>query len=115
MRVPRRFHPHPYAASVQTAIEALGFHHVGEFPLAAFPGRGVNKRDLLKTRVIITAYNQHARLLPSEPLVGDTTKVYSVRGSRRLHEISLNFSPYGPRGSGNPRRYAHRKPHERLH
>jgi len=57
--------------------------------LAAFSARGVDQRDLLKTGVIVTAYNQHARLLPSEPLVGDSPKVYSVRGSRHLHEISL--------------------------
>ena len=79
--VPRRFHPYPHAAPTQAVIEALGFLLVSQFPLAAFSGFGIDKRDLLKTRVIITAYNQHTRLLPSEPLVGDTPKSIQFEGA----------------------------------
>jgi hypothetical protein len=52
-----------------------------ELALAAFSGSGVDKRDLLKTRVIITAYNHHARFVPSEPLVGDTPKSTQFEGA----------------------------------
>jgi len=43
-------------------------------------------------------YNHHARLLPSEPLVGDASKVYSVRRSRHLHEISFRSYAYREEG-----------------
>jgi hypothetical protein len=32
-------------------------------------GLGIHQRNLLEARMIITAYNQHARLLPPSPLV----------------------------------------------
>src|SRR5207245_6610569 len=62
-RVPRRFHPRPHAASVQVAIEALCFLFVSELPRATFSRFPIYKRDLLNTWVIVTAYNQHTRLL----------------------------------------------------
>jgi hypothetical protein len=65
----------------QLAIETLGFHHMHKFPPATFSGFGIHKRDLLKTRVIIYAYNHHARLLPSEPLIGDTPKSTQFEGA----------------------------------
>jgi hypothetical protein len=40
-------------------------------PIAALTGFLIQKRDLLKARVIICAYNQHVWLLSPEPLVID--------------------------------------------
>src|SRR5579862_1126274 len=34
---------------------------------AQFPGIGIDARNLLEARMIITPYNQHVRLLSSEP------------------------------------------------
>jgi hypothetical protein len=43
--------------------------------------RHIYKCDLLNARVIIATYNQHARLLLAEPLVGDTPKSTQPTGA----------------------------------
>jgi hypothetical protein len=50
--------------------------------LTVLAGRGVDKRNLLEARVVITTYNQHVRLLSPEPFGGlAITKVYSGVGA----------------------------------
>jgi hypothetical protein len=64
------------------ALELLRFLAVPQSSFFHFPGVGIEKRNLLEARVIVTTYNDHVRLLSPEPfwLVG-ATKVYSGVGA----------------------------------
>src|SRR5271157_2502482 len=59
-RVPAGFHPHPHRLASQRTVELLRLRLVLQTALAALSSFRVHKRDLLKPRVIITAYNPHA-------------------------------------------------------
>src|SRR6266702_1104134 len=63
------FHAHSYSQTslLELAIELLGFCAVRQPPFAALPGFCVHKCNLLEARMIVTTYNQHVRLLSSEP------------------------------------------------
>jgi len=65
--VPAGFHPHSHLLSQERAIKLLGFFAVTQPPFPALPGLFVHKCNLLEARMIVTTYNQHVRLLSSEP------------------------------------------------
>jgi hypothetical protein len=66
LRVPCRLHTNSYWL-LQTGVKLLGLSvPVFEAALDEFAGLGIHHRDLLKTGMKVTAYNQHVRLLPSE-------------------------------------------------
>src|SRR5437763_1219531 len=80
--VPGGFDPHPDPWSVQAAVKFLRFAvAVRKSPFVAFSGLSVDPSDLLKARVIITAYNQHVRLLPPEPWTWHYQVYSSVEGA----------------------------------
>src|SRR5207237_2495490 len=78
--VPAAFHPHPHR-SAQRLVESLRFSVAVVQPafghLTCFC---VHHGNLLKARMIITAYNLHVGSFRSELLVCETTKVYSGSG-----------------------------------
>jgi hypothetical protein len=61
------FHPYPHTLLFALAIELLGFFAVRQPLFSALPSFRVDKSNLLEARMIITTYNQHVRLLSSEP------------------------------------------------
>src|SRR6266581_3608911 len=63
------FHAHSYSQTslLELAVELLGFFAVHQPPFAAFAGFCVHECNLLEARMIVTTYNQHVRLLSSEP------------------------------------------------
>jgi len=66
--VPAGFHPHPHAPLFERPIKLFRFLAVSHPPFAKLTGFCVHKCNLLKARMIVTTYNQHVRLLSSEPL-----------------------------------------------
>src|SRR5580704_2964841 len=68
-RVSAGFHPHPYGQILllEFSIKLLGFSRVGQPTFTALAGFCVYKSNLLEARMIVTTYNQHVRLLSSEP------------------------------------------------
>ena len=81
-------------------IELLGFAiSVIQSPFAALTSVLIQKRNFLKARVIIHAYNDLVRLLPPEPLVVEQPKSTRVEGADIAMRLStglvLNMS-------GNP-------------
>src|SRR5690349_2134342 len=60
-----------------------------ESPLPQFTCVGVHERYLLHARMIVTTYNQHVRLLSSEPLVGLRLQSLLGPGSRHCLWESL--------------------------
>ncbi len=52
---------------LELAVELLGFFAVSQPPFAALTCFRVHKCNLLEARMIVTTYNQHVRLLSSEP------------------------------------------------
>src|ERR1700730_1953689 len=63
------FHPHPYSQTslIALAVELLGVVGMRQQPCAALTCLCVHKCNLLEARMIVTTYNQHVRLLSSEP------------------------------------------------
>jgi len=82
--MPTGFHPHAHLHSQnrEIAVELLRFLAVLQSTLPAFASIGIHKSNLLKTRVVVTTYNPHVRLLSPELLwlVG-TTEVCSGPGA----------------------------------
>src|SRR5207302_1756124 len=71
---------------------------VFESAFSDFAGFCIHHRNLLKARMKITAYNQHARLLSSRVLV--RTALPSLLGSgrsRRCYPIRAPFTPKSPK------------------
>ncbi|MGH7866305.1 MAG: hypothetical protein ACREP9_01445 [Candidatus Dormibacteraceae bacterium] len=68
-RVSAGFHAHPYLQTLlfELAVEQFGFLAVSQPSFAQFTCLRVHKRDLLEARMIVTTYDQHVRLLSSEP------------------------------------------------
>ena len=68
-RVPTGLHPHPHLQTLllQLAIELLRFFAVKQPPFAQLARVDIYQCNLLEARMIITTYNQHVRLLSSEP------------------------------------------------
>ncbi len=69
-RVPAGFHSYPHPLPFKPGIELLGFSTVCQPPFPQLTALGIDKRNLLEARMIITPYNQHVRLLSSEPFGG---------------------------------------------
>src|SRR5512133_29517 len=67
--MPTGFHAHTHLEALlfQFAIELLRFFPVRQPQFSQFTALSVDKRNLLEPRMIVTAYNQHVRLLSSEP------------------------------------------------
>src|SRR6266481_6829861 len=67
--MPARFHPHTYFHSLyhKIAVELLRFLAVLEPPFLYFPCVRIDKRNLLKARVVIASYNQHIGSFSPEP------------------------------------------------
>src|SRR2546423_5841565 len=61
------FHAHTHRPPFERAVKLLGFLAVSEPPFAQLPCFCIHKCNLLKARMIVTTYNQHVRLLSSEP------------------------------------------------
>src|SRR5207237_5043650 len=93
--MPTRFHPNPdfFSAHLELAVELLRFLAVPQFPLVPFPRVRIDKRNLLKARVIVTTYNDHVRLLSPEPWLVSATKVYSGVGADIVMESLHSKSP----------------------
>src|SRR5277367_6575034 len=101
--MPGGLHPHAHADSslLQIAIESFRFSiTVVQSPFAALTSFLIQKRDLLKARVIIYAYNQHVWLLSPEPLVVDKPQSTRVEGSQHCYEI--RSVPLGKYCRNNP-------------
>src|SRR5947208_15580945 len=89
MRVTSGFHPHA-GGSWKSRVKGPGFSGLVFQPaLNDFAGLGIQHRDLLEARMKITAYNQHTRLLSSEPWSGQHRQVYSAGRSRRRYPIKI--------------------------
>jgi hypothetical protein len=63
------FHPHSHLHSLgrELAIKLFRFLTVLQSPFLELPTVAIHKRNLLKARVVICSYNDHVRLLISEP------------------------------------------------
>src|SRR5258708_20952881 len=61
------FHPDTHLSCLERPLQLLGFLAVSQSPFVGLAGFCVHKCNLLKARMIVTTYNQHVRLLSSEP------------------------------------------------
>src|SRR5512140_236392 len=63
------FHPHPHAQAslLQLTVKLFGFFPVNQAPFPKLTGLHIDGGNLLAARMIVTTYNQHVRLLSSEP------------------------------------------------
>jgi hypothetical protein len=65
---PCRFHAHAHTPATQAAIKLCSFFGVHQAPLAILPALFIKVRNLLESRMKITAYNHHLGSFPSELL-----------------------------------------------
>src|SRR5215467_4761714 len=65
----RGLHPHSHreVSLLQYSIEGFGLLAMCQAVFAQFTCIGIDARNLLEARMVITPYNQHVRLLSSEP------------------------------------------------
>src|SRR4051812_43319059 len=61
------FHPYTHPSCLERPVKLLGFIAVSQSPFGGLARVCVHKCNLLKARMIVTTYNQHVRLLSSEP------------------------------------------------
>jgi hypothetical protein len=61
------FHPDTHPSCLERSVKLLGFLPVSQSPFAALPRFRVHKCNLLEARMTVTTYDQHVRLLSSEP------------------------------------------------
>src|SRR6202051_840370 len=62
------FHPYPHQVLLfQLPIELFGFFAMSQASFAEFTTFRIHECNLLEARMIVTSYNQHVRLLSSEP------------------------------------------------
>src|SRR6201999_4666593 len=61
------FHPPSHAPPLECAVKLFGFFAVTQPPFAHLIGFCVHQCNLLEARMIVTTYNQHVRLLSTEP------------------------------------------------
>src|SRR5215471_4606835 len=68
-RVSTRFHAHTCAEILLLSfpVELLGLLAMRQAPFAQLSCLCIHERNLLEARMIVTPYNQHVRLLSSEP------------------------------------------------
>jgi len=72
---------HLYSLCPEIAVELLRFLAVLQSQLLQFPCFGIHKSNLLETRMVVTTYNDHVRLLSPGPWLVGTTKVYPGVGA----------------------------------
>src|SRR5215469_1330466 len=67
--VPAGFHSHTGLQTLlfQLAVKLLGFLGMNQALFPRFTGLNIRERNLLEARMVVTPYNQHVRLLSSEP------------------------------------------------
>src|SRR3984957_19422332 len=65
--VPAGLHPHAHTPLFQPPVKLLGLVKVSQPPFATLTCFRIHKCNLLEARMIVTTYNQHVRLLSSEP------------------------------------------------
>jgi hypothetical protein len=75
------------------------FDPVVRSSFTAFTCLLIHKSNWLKARVIISAYNQHVRLLPPEPVVVEQPQSTRVQGA---DIVMQSFGPAEERTSDNP-------------
>ena len=99
-----RWLPFPHAPFVlERAVKLLRLFAVSQSPFPALACFCIHKCNLLKARMIVTTYNQHVRLLSSEPLVGLRLQSLLGPGSRHCYGIiSLIARQHGYEGVGRP-------------
>src|ERR1022692_1309691 len=97
-------HTHLHALGREIVVELLRFLAVLQSPLSAFASFGIHKSNLLETRMVVTTYNHHLRLLSPELLwlVG-TTEVYSGLGADIVMESISPLEAISYMGSGRAR------------
>ena len=68
-RVPAGFHPHShgYISLLEFLVKLFGLFAMTEPPFTQFTRVSVHESNLLEARMIVTTYNEHVRLLSSEP------------------------------------------------
>src|ERR1700747_2354264 len=68
-RVSARLDAHScgYILLLQLPVKLLGLLAMCQASFAQFPRVGIDASNLLEARMIVTTYNQHVRLLSSEP------------------------------------------------
>src|SRR6202035_4261163 len=89
--MPGSLHPYTHADSflLQLPIESLSVTiFMVQSPFSALTGFFNKKSNLLKTRVVIYAYNHHVRLLSPESLV---VRQPSLLGSRSRHCYAIMY------------------------
>src|ERR1700730_2414067 len=89
--MPGSLHPYTHADSfvLQLPIESLGVTiFMVQSPFSALTGFFRKKSNLLKTRVVIHAYNHHVRLLSPESLV---VRQPSLLGPRSRHCYAIKW------------------------
>src|SRR6202043_3438316 len=77
--VPASLHPHPHRQPRQFAVKPLRLIAVLQTLLLHLSRSVVKDRDLLKTRMKITAYNQHDVGSSHEPWSVSSQPIYSLR------------------------------------
>jgi hypothetical protein len=89
-RVSAGLHPHSHRSILllQFPVELFGLLRMRPAPFLQFTRLCIHERNLLEARMIITTYNQHVRLLSSEPLwLACASRVYSGLGADIVYGI----------------------------
>src|SRR5215467_11458197 len=97
----RGLHPHSHreVSLLQYSIEGFGLLAMCQAVFAQFTCIGIDARNLLEARMIVTPYNQHVRLLSSEPFGW-----FAPPKSTRAWEPTLLWNHYTQNpASGSPR------------
>jgi hypothetical protein len=93
-RMPTGLHAYSHRLAPQRAVELFGLLHVLQPPLAALSSFRVHHCNLLKPRVIITAYNPHVGSF-SRALVVAAKQLYSGLGAdlvmKSLREVLSKY------------------------
>src|SRR5437016_10097476 len=104
--VPAGLHPHAHLLPGQRTIKLLGLGAVAQPSFFISSRLIVKDRDLLKSRMKITAYNQHDVGSFSESLGFSQLPSYSPRSSQRRYAIKRSEAP-AERSRRTPCRWQH--------
>src|SRR5258708_23566523 len=87
-------HTHCYVSLFEFAVELLRFFWVNQASFPELTAFGIYVCNLLEARMIVTTYNQHVRLLFSEPFGWfPPSKVYSGLGADIVMESLHSLTP----------------------
>src|SRR6266849_6015063 len=101
---------HLYSLCPEIAVELLRFLAVLQSQLLQFPCFGIHKSNLLETRMVVTTYNDHVRLLSPGPWLVGTTKVYPGVGADIVMEsITPTTLPSRLRGVNECKRLIYKR------